>query len=87
MACLGYPSLSKTYSPLRQIDRSTYTFWTPDCNHYGRFVASAALKDTPSIQEFVKRNADTRQEFLNQGMARTLRPIDSHAKLRNDEHS
>jgi histidinol-phosphate aminotransferase len=44
-------------------------------------AATAALEDTDSVREFVKRNADSRQEFFNQAMARMLKPIDSHANF------
>ncbi len=41
----------------------------------------AALDDTPSVAEFIKRNEDARQEFFNQAMARMLKPIDSHTNF------
>ena len=44
-------------------------------------AATAALEDTDSVKEFVKKNADNRQEFFNQAMARMLKPIDSHANF------
>jgi len=44
-------------------------------------AAVAALDDTDSVRLFVKRNADVRQEFFNQAMARMLKPIDSHANF------
>lgn len=44
-------------------------------------AAGVALDDTEGVKEFVKRNADDRQEFLNQAMARMLKPIDSHANF------
>lgn len=44
-------------------------------------AATAALDDTNSIREFAKKNADDRQEFFNQAMARMLKPIDSHANF------
>jgi histidinol-phosphate aminotransferase len=44
-------------------------------------AAAAALADSGSVSEFVKRNADERQEFFNQAMARMLKPIDSHANF------
>jgi len=31
--------------------------------------------------DFIRRNADHRQEFFNQAMARSLRPIDSHTNF------
>ena len=44
-------------------------------------AAFAALEDTAGVQEFVQRNANDRQEFFNQAMARALKPIDSHANF------
>lgn len=41
----------------------------------------AALEDAASVRVFAKRNADDRQEFFNQAMARMLKPIDSHANF------
>jgi histidinol-phosphate aminotransferase len=43
--------------------------------------AAAALGDTDAVREAVKRNTDDRQEFFNQAMARSLKPIDSHANF------
>ena len=44
-------------------------------------AAAAALDDTDGVRDFVRRNADDRQEFFNQAMARALKPIDSHANF------
>jgi histidinol-phosphate aminotransferase len=44
-------------------------------------AAGAALDDTDALHDFVHRNADDRQEFFNQAMARALKPIDSHANF------
>jgi len=44
-------------------------------------AAAAALDDTGGVRESVRRNADDRQEFFNQAMARALKPIDSHANF------
>ena len=44
-------------------------------------AAVAALDDTAGINDFVRRNGDDRQEFFNQAMARSLKPIDSHANF------
>lgn len=44
-------------------------------------AAMAALEDQASVTDFVKRNADDRQEFFNQAMARMLKPIDSHTNF------
>ena len=35
-----------------------------------------ALDDKEAVKDFVKQNADARQEFFNQAMARMLKPID-----------
>ena len=52
-------------------------------------AAAAALDDTDGVRDFVRRNADDRQEFFNQAMARALKPIDSHANfvMMNTFHS
>jgi histidinol-phosphate aminotransferase len=44
-------------------------------------AAAAAVDDTDGVRDFVRRNADDRQEFFNQAMARGLKPIDSHANF------
>ena len=44
-------------------------------------AAAAALDDADGVRDFVRRNADDRQEFFNQAMARALKPIDSHANF------
>ena len=44
-------------------------------------AAIAALDDTASVWEFVKRNSDDRQEFYNQALSRLLKPLDSHANF------
>jgi len=44
-------------------------------------AAAAALDDTDGVHDVVRRNANDRQEFLNQAMARALKPIDSHANF------
>jgi histidinol-phosphate/aromatic aminotransferase/cobyric acid decarboxylase-like protein len=41
----------------------------------------AALSDKESVENYVKRNTDDRQEFFNQAMARMLKPIDSHTNF------
>jgi histidinol-phosphate aminotransferase len=43
----------------------------------GLQAALAALDDDDGLRLSVKRNADARQEFLNQAMARMLKPVDS----------
>jgi histidinol-phosphate aminotransferase len=50
-------------------------------------AAMAALDDTSNVRDSVTRNANDRQEFRNQAMVRTLKPIDSHANfLMMDTH-
>jgi histidinol-phosphate aminotransferase len=44
-------------------------------------AAFAALDDVDGVNAAVRRNADDRQEFFNQAMARALKPIDSHANF------
>jgi histidinol-phosphate aminotransferase len=44
-------------------------------------AAMAALPDKESVEQHVKQNADDRQEFFNQAMARMLKPIDSHTNF------
>src|SRR5260370_15246892 len=44
-------------------------------------AAMAALEDTGYVPMAAKRNADDRQEFMNQVNARMLRAIDSHANF------
>jgi histidinol-phosphate aminotransferase len=43
----------------------------------GLLAANASLEDQEGLHLAVKRNADDRQEFFNQAMARMLKPIDS----------
>jgi histidinol-phosphate aminotransferase len=43
--------------------------------------AIAALEDKDSLMGFFRRNADDRQEFFNQAIARELKPIDSHTNF------
>src|SRR5262249_42255174 len=40
-----------------------------------------ALGDKDSVEHYVKQNADDRQAFFNQAMARMLKPIDSHTNF------
>jgi histidinol-phosphate aminotransferase len=44
-------------------------------------AALAGLGDSEGLRAAAKRNADDRQEFFNQAMARMLKPIDSHANF------
>jgi histidinol-phosphate aminotransferase len=44
-------------------------------------AGAAALDDAEGVYECVQRNANDRQEFFNQAMARSLKPIDSHANF------
>jgi histidinol-phosphate aminotransferase len=52
-----------------------------DLNSAAVPAGRAALADTESVRNFVKRNTDDRQEFFNQAMARMLKPIDSHTNF------
>jgi histidinol-phosphate aminotransferase len=44
-------------------------------------AAFAALDDAEGVDNFIEHNANDRQEFFNQAMARALKPIDSHANF------
>jgi histidinol-phosphate aminotransferase len=44
-------------------------------------AAIAAVDDSAYVRAAIKRNADDRQEFMNQVNTRMLRPIDSHANF------
>ena len=44
-------------------------------------AAAAALDDVNATEDFIQSNTNDRQEFFNQAMARTLKPIDSHANF------
>ena len=44
-------------------------------------AAVAALEDDEGLQMAVRRNHNDRQEFLNEAISRTLRPVDSHANF------
>lgn len=44
-------------------------------------AAAAALDDTDQVNASIVRNANDRQEFFNQAMLRSLKPIDSHANF------
>jgi histidinol-phosphate aminotransferase len=44
-------------------------------------TAMAALDDVESVQSFIQRNADVRQEFFKQAATRQLKPIDSQANF------
>jgi len=48
-----------------------------DLNCTAVAAGKAALADSESVRNFVKRNMDDRQEFFNQCHARMLKPIDS----------
>lgn len=57
-------------------------FLTEDnVNCIGASAAIAALDDVEAMNDFVQRNANAKQEFFNQAMARALKPIDSHANF------
>src|SRR5690242_770375 len=50
-------------------------------NGLASVAAIAALRDNTGLVAAAKRNADDRQEFFNQAMARMLKPIDSQANF------
>ncbi len=50
-------------------------------NAIATHAATAALDDTEGVYDCVQRNANDRQEFFNQAMARALKPIDSHTNF------
>jgi histidinol-phosphate aminotransferase len=65
-----------------KIARQMQKFATDDnINAIATSTALAALEDVGGTNEAVQRNANDRQEFFNQAMARALKPIDSHANF------
>lgn len=52
-----------------------------DVNAIAASAAIAALDDVSGPNELIQRNANDRQEFFNQAMARALKPVDSHANF------
>jgi len=44
-------------------------------------AAAAALDDIDSVNDFIQRNTNDRQEFFNQAMARGLKPIESRTNF------
>jgi histidinol-phosphate aminotransferase len=50
-------------------------------NNIALEAALAALDDSAGLAEAVRRNADTRQDFLNQCTGRSLKPLDSHTNF------
>ena len=73
---LGYAVASpKTIEKMRQ-------FLTEDSlNAIVAEVIGVALDDVDGVKEFVRRNRDDRQEFLNRANGRNLKPIDPHANF------
>jgi histidinol-phosphate aminotransferase len=62
--------------------RALSSIQVPDrVNAVGSAAAIAALEDTDYVQRCVVRNADDRQEFLNEASTRMLRVIDSHTNF------
>jgi len=65
-----------------KIIRQMQKFATDDnINVVATSAAGAALDDVAGTNELIQRNANDRQEFFNQAMARALKPIDSHANF------
>jgi histidinol-phosphate aminotransferase len=52
-----------------------------DVNAIATESAAVALDDAEGVNDFIQQNANDRQEFFNQAMARALKPIDSHANF------
>lgn len=65
----------------RLIERMRAQTTSQSVNGIAASVASAALEDTESVRDRVKKNLDVRQEFFNQATARVLKPIDSHTNF------
>jgi histidinol-phosphate aminotransferase len=65
----------------RVIQRMRKFVTEDNINSIATQAAGAALDDTDAIHDFIQRNANDRQEFFNQAMARALKPIDSHANF------
>ena len=65
-----------------KVIRQMQKFATDDnINAVATSAAVAALDDVAGTNELIQRNANDRQEFFNQAMARGLKPIDSHANF------
>lgn len=65
-----------------KVVRQMQKFATDDnINSVATSAAVAALTDVVWTNAAVQRNANNRQEFFNQAMARALKPIDSHANF------
>ena len=65
----------------RTIQRMRKFVTEDDINVVATQAAAAALNHTDALSQSIQRNANDRQEFFNQAMARMLKPIDSHAKF------
>ena len=63
---------------IRKLERRSLPFAV---SRGGAAAAVAALEDRAHIEECVRRNADDRQEFMNQVNARMLRALDSHTNF------
>jgi len=50
-------------------------------NAFATYASFAALDDTKGVSDAVHRNSNDRQEFFNQAMGRSLKPIDSHTNF------
>jgi len=73
---LGYAvSSPKTIEHMRML------MTEENINAVGAQAAITALADVDGVNDLVQRNANDRQEFFNQAMARALKPIDSHANF------
>lgn len=73
---LGYGIMSaKTAGQMRRF--STIN----NMNGVAAQAGMVALGDKESVERYVQRNANDRQEFFNQAMARMLKPINSHTNF------
>jgi histidinol-phosphate aminotransferase len=63
------------------VDRMRPLLTQNGVNNIALQAAAAALDDTSGLTEAVRRNADARQDFLNQCTGRSLKPLDSHTNF------
>jgi histidinol-phosphate aminotransferase len=69
---IGAPKLVRLLAPYMTQDHM---------NQFGVHAATAALEDTSSIREFVRRNSEVRQQFSNDAIARGRKRIRSYANF------
>lgn len=73
---LGYAVASP-----KAVERMRMFATEDNVNAFVTQAAAAALDDTAGVDDFIRRNLNDRQEFFNQAMARSLKPIDSHTNF------